>query len=134
MGPFTIGEPRGFGAVEIPSFWPIVVYIINWCNMTEHLTEKELLDALNQARTKVEVGAVYSYYRDPSSRYLVTDLAIIVATQEVGVIYRNQTGSKSLQSFAWIRPLSSWLESVSTEKGLISRFCKVHRDKVHMQL
>lgn len=93
--------------------------------MTLRLSEEKLADALENAKHQVEVGGFYSHFRDPSSRYLVKELAIIEATQEVGVVYQKLTGSKTLQSFSWVRPISSWLELVEFGNTSVPRFHKV---------
>lgn len=92
---------------------------------TDHLSESELLAQLEKARKKVEIGALYLHYRNPTQPYKVLDLAIIEATQEVGVIYRKENGSKALQLVVWIRPLSSFLEKIPFEGKQVERFKKI---------
>jgi len=48
-----------------------------------HLSEEELTDQLKKAHDAVKVGESYVHYRDPESRYIVTGLAIIEATQSI---------------------------------------------------
>jgi len=91
----------------------------------KHLSEKELMTQLKLASRLVEVGAIYAHYRNPKSRYQVIDLSIIEATQEVGVIYRKEFGSKALSSIIWVRPLSSWCEKICVEDAMVPRFQKV---------
>lgn len=90
---------------------------------TEHLSEDQLLASLDRARAIVEVGAVYSHYRDSQAKYRVMGIAIIEATQEPGVIYQKESGS--LRGTTWIRPVRSWLELVETESGTVPRFQRV---------
>jgi hypothetical protein len=90
---------------------------------SEHLSEKELLLRLEEAHQAVEIDCFYKHYRDPDGCYKVMGLAIIEATQEVGVIYQKQYGSDGLKSITWIRPLSSWLEIIDDKNT--PRFWKV---------
>lgn len=92
---------------------------------TEHLSEKELLSQLEDAKKMVKIEAIYAHYRDPQSRYKVINLAIIEATQEVGVVYRKEFGSDVLTSVTWIRPLHSWMEQVSFENMMVPRFREI---------
>lgn len=89
---------------------------------TEHLSEKELLAQLEEAKKIVKIGAVYTHYRDPKSRYRVTNLAIIEATEEVGILYCKETGSDTLTSITWVRPLGSWTEQISLNNSMVPRF------------
>jgi len=92
---------------------------------TEHLTEAELIQQLEEASQKVEVGALYAHYRSPESCYRVIRLALLEATQEVCVVYAKEMGSSVLQSVTWVRALHSWLETVETSQGDVPRFQKI---------
>jgi hypothetical protein len=92
---------------------------------SEHLSEKELLDQLEQARKEVVVGALYVHYRDRRNPYRVIDLAILEASQEPSVLYKKESASSDLSSITWVRPLSSWLEKVDFEGSMVSRFQKI---------
>lgn len=93
--------------------------------VSEHLTEAQLLDQIEEAKTQIEVGAFYAHYRNPNVHYKVLALTIIEATQEVAVVYQKQHGSDGLKSVIWVRPVSSWLELVQTSNGEVPRFHKV---------
>jgi hypothetical protein len=88
---------------------------------TEHLSEQELSAQLEKAHQRVKVGALYAHYRDLKNPYRVVGLGIIEATEEVGVIYQKDVGSK----ITWVRPLNSWIEKVSFENQMVPRFQKV---------
>ncbi len=92
---------------------------------SEHLSEEELLSKLTQAHRDVEVGALYVHWRNSESLYRVTGLAIIDATQEVGVLYKKESGTEVINSIIWVRALSSWLEKASVENVLVPRFQKI---------
>ena len=83
----------------------------------ERLSEGELVSQLEAAHKVVEIGGVYAHYRDSESRYKVISLAIIEATQEVGVIYQ-----KADAPMSWIRPISSWLEKIFIWNIFVQRF------------
>ena len=93
---------------------------------SEHLSEKELLAQLEQARKEVVVGDLYAHYRDLKNPYRVIDLAILEATQEPSVLYRKENASSALSSIVWVRPLSSWLEKVNFEGTMTPRFQKIN--------
>ncbi|MES2199343.1 MAG: DUF1653 domain-containing protein [Chlamydiota bacterium] len=86
-------------------------------------SEEVLLLQLAKAHDQVEVGAIYTHYRN-HTRYKVTGLAILEATQEVGVLYHQEAGSDPSKAIPWIRPISSFLEKVHTEDTLIHHFQK----------
>lgn len=92
---------------------------------TEHLSEKELLSQLEQARLAIEIGGIYVHYRDRQTRYKVLGLGMIEATQEPAVIYQKEFGSDGLKSVTWIRSVSSWLEKVSVGCTFVPRFQKI---------
>ena len=93
---------------------------------TPHLSEGKLLAQLEEAYANIEVGSTYAHYR--GDRYQVLGLVIIDATQEPAVLYKKLSGSDVLQSFVWVRPVQSWLESVQVESGTVPRFSKVSQD------
>lgn len=90
-----------------------------------HLSEKELEEALEKAKSQVRVGARYRHYRDRESLYVVVALVFIEASQEVGVLYRKEQGSEFLNTISWVRPLNSWLEKVFTSSGPTPRFQEI---------
>lgn len=84
-----------------------------------HKPETELLQELATAAEAVEVGALYSHYKHPDHPYLIKGLAILEATEEVCVLYEAQHSG-----ITFIRPLSSWLETVEVEGETLPRFKK----------
>ncbi len=87
--------------------------------MSDHKTEQELAEILNQARTAVTVGARYQHFR--GAEYIVQDIAILEATNEAAVIYRAEYG----EHLIFIRPLSSWLEMVEQDGKRVPRFAQI---------
>lgn len=84
--------------------------------MTRKATEDELSARLDDARTKVEIGALYQHYK--GSEYKVLDLAILENTEEACVIYQALYG----KNFTFIRPVASWVEEVLVEGASTPRF------------
>lgn len=93
--------------------------------MNDHLSEEELLQKLEDAKSQIEIGGVYSHYRDPESRYVVKNLSIIETTQSVGVVYQKKNGSETLQKMIWVRPFESWTEQINNNNTTTPRFIKV---------
>ena len=86
------------------------------------LSEEKLLTELKKAQSQVEVGAIYTHYRNKTP-YKVISLAILEATQEVGIIYLK--ASDPLTSVTWIRPISSFSEKIDIDGVLVHRFQKI---------
>ncbi len=86
-----------------------------------HVSLEELDRRLAEAATKVEVGGRYAHYKHPELHYIVKQLAILEATEEVGVIYEAQYEN----NISFVRPLSSWLTEVELEGNKVPRFSKV---------
>lgn len=84
---------------------------------------KELLSLLNDARTKIDVGGIYQHYKDASHHYVVDDLVINEADDEVYVIYEGLY--EELQGIKFSRPLESFLEEVELEGKNVQRFSLV---------
>ncbi len=86
-----------------------------------HRTQEELRHELTEAGALVTVGARYTHFKDPLHEYLVTGLAIIEATEEVGVLYEAQYD----EHMTFVRPLNSFVEMVETPAGATPRFVRV---------
>jgi len=72
---------------------------------TDHIPESELLKKLNDAKKLVKVGGKYFHYKNPDQFYIILDLAIDEATENVSVIYQAQYSKKII----FIRTLKSFL-------------------------
>ena len=86
-----------------------------------HRSQEELAKLLADAATQVEVGARYHHYKDATKEYVVKALGILEADETVGVVYEGQYGAFA----SYIRPLSSWLETVEKDGVRVPRFTKV---------
>ena len=87
--------------------------------MTKKLSEKELVDILNEAKKLVAVGEMYRHYK--GNLYKVIDLGIFSEDIGVGVIYQAQYGEKVM----FIRPLDIWIEDVDCNGRTVPRFDRV---------
>jgi hypothetical protein len=86
--------------------------------MSHQLSQEDLLQMLAEAAQKVCIGAVYEHYK--KQLYKVIGLAILEATDEVGVIYEAQYGN----NLTFVRALNEWLEEVEWEGKRVTRFTK----------
>ncbi len=87
--------------------------------MQERLSEKELRGRLERATQQVIVGATYKHYKN--QLYTVLNLAILEASNEIGVIYQANYGEK----LTFIRPLADWLQAVDWQGSRLQRFTKI---------
>ncbi|MDB5178665.1 MAG: hypothetical protein JWN01_608 [Patescibacteria group bacterium] len=83
-----------------------------------HLADSELQSRLAQAASQVSIGAEYVHYK--GNIYLVTGLAILEATDEVGIIYDARYG----EGLTFVRALESWLETVEYKGENVPRFAR----------
>jgi len=90
--------------------------------MSEHKSQEYLKNQLDNASSLIEIGGIYSHYKNSAKHYLVMDLGIIEETEEICVIYQAKYGEKLI----FVRPLSVWLEDVNYEGKVVPRFCKVN--------
>ena len=88
----------------------------------ERKPQEQLKKEIEEAKTKVEVGAKYFHYKHPDQFYKVLLIAIIEATETVSLIYQAEYGEKLI----WVRPLSEFLSTATTPDGKeVARFTKV---------
>lgn len=81
-----------------------------------HKTQADLLHQMKEVESEVEVGALYSHYRDLENPYTVIAVGLLEFSEEPAVVYEKD-------SIIWIRSLSSWKEEVLLEDGsLVPRF------------
>ncbi len=79
---------------------------------------------LQDAATKVSVGASYAHYKHPELIYIVRELVILEATNEIAVVYEAQYGER----ITYARALDVWLETVEWEDRTVPRFTKVSEE------
>lgn len=88
-----------------------------------HIEESELRARLTEAETLVPTGSRYYHYKNEAHTYLITGFAILEANDEVGVLYKAEYG----EHITYIRPLSSFLETVEKDGVTMPRFKKLER-------
>lgn len=75
---------------------------------------------LERAKELVVVGGRYAHFKNPAHEYVVRELAIIEATEEVGVIYEALYEAH----IPFIRPLTSFTADVEHEGVTGKRFVR----------
>ncbi|HUB94153.1 MAG TPA: DUF1653 domain-containing protein [Verrucomicrobiae bacterium] len=85
-----------------------------------HQEQTVLAQQIDEATTKVTIGAKYWHYKDKSKIYDVLGLGFLEANDELCVIYQAQYGER----LTFLRPLTSWLEQVEWEGKMVPRFTK----------
>ena len=83
-----------------------------------HKSVEELHQDLEKASLQVNIGGIYSHFKNSENLYQVKNLVILEETDEVAVEY----SLKDFPEIVFIRPLSSWLESVEWEGKTMPRF------------
>ena len=86
-----------------------------------HPSQEEAEALLEEARKRVEIGALYTHYKNPDRLYKVIHLGFIEATDEPCVIYEPQYGGKHI----YVRTLENFLDTVDVHGVPVSRFTKV---------
>jgi hypothetical protein len=86
-----------------------------------HKGQLELAKAIEDAKTKVTVGAEYWHHKRRDKIYKVVGLGFLEANDQLCVIYQAQYGEK----LTFLRPLTIWLENVEWEGKIVPRFNKV---------
>lgn len=83
----------------------------------DHKPMNELADEMTALKLQIEIGANYAHYKDASKTYIVRNLVVIEATEEIGVVYQANYGPRLM----FVRPASEWLAEVDGH----ARFTKV---------
>lgn len=86
-----------------------------------HKTHEELIQLLEDATKKIEVGKKYFHYKHPENLYLVEGLELREESEEVSVRYKSLYG----KGLVWNRLLSEWLKPAQLDGKEIERFQKV---------
>jgi hypothetical protein len=85
-----------------------------------HLSHKELLNRLDTAEKLVEVGAIYTHYKNSKVEYRVSGLSFIEATDAIAVVYEAVADPR----ISFIRPITNWLQYVLNDTHYVQRFTK----------
>ena len=90
-----------------------------------HVALSILTAALLNAQQSIEVGKIYTHYKDPTKQYQVINLAINTQKEdeaEVVVIYKALYLDGDV---LWSRPVNNWLEILEINGKKVPRFSKV---------
>jgi len=83
---------------------------------------EDLLQKLDEAKSKVTIGGKYYHYKSPNDYYIIVDIALYEETEEPCVVYRAEYG----KNLTWIRPVTDFLAEVEKEDGSkCKRFTRV---------
>lgn len=86
-----------------------------------HKEQLELAKEIEEAKSKITVGAEYWHYKGRNKVYKVIGLGFLEANDDLCVIYQAQYGEK----LTFLRPLRIWLENVEWEGKTVPRFNKI---------
>lgn len=86
-------------------------------------SQQEISQDIKSAMMRVEIGAVYRHYKDEDKMYCVNAIGLHTETNDLYVIYQAQYGER----ITFVRPLSVWLETISWQGKLVSRFVKADK-------
>lgn len=82
-------------------------------------SQEELAARLDEAKTKVQVGARYEHYK--KLLYKVLHLALREEDCEPCVVYQTEYG----EHIIYIRTVQNWLETVDVDGQKVPRFTKL---------
>jgi hypothetical protein len=85
-----------------------------------HKDEENIANKIIAAEKRVAVGGRYKHSKT-GNEYIVTDLATLESTEEVGVIYQAEYGNR----LKWIRPINNFLEKIELNGKNTPRFVRV---------
>lgn len=86
-----------------------------------HKEQLELRKEIEEAKTKITVGAQYHHHKSKDKVYKVIGLGFLEANDELCVIYQAQYGER----LTFLRPLTVWLEEIEWEDKIVPRFTKI---------
>jgi len=86
-----------------------------------HKEQLELKQELEDAKTKITVGAQYLHHKSRNKVYEVIGLGFLESNNELCVIYQAYYGER----LTFLRPLAIWLEKVEWEGEIVPRFTKI---------
>lgn len=87
----------------------------------EHKSHHRIIEEIDNAKSKIVVGAIYAHYKNPEKRYRVKEFGTLESNDELCVIYQADYGRKLI----FIRPVSEWLEQVEYQGTTRPRFSKI---------
>lgn len=88
--------------------------------MDKRLTQEQLAERLEHAKTQVQIGGRYEHYK--KFQYIVKDVALWEETNEPCVVYEAQYGARA----TFIRPVAAWNETVELNSKSVPRFRRIN--------
>jgi hypothetical protein len=85
--------------------------------MGRRKTDEELKSMLSEAAKLVKVGGRYRHSKS-GGEYIVTDLVLVEATENVGVVYSAEYGER----FRWLRSVDDFVAEVEIDGVRRKRF------------
>ncbi len=83
-----------------------------------HQSSEQLQQLIIAAKQKIAVGQIYIHYKDPNKRYRIAAIALDESSERVSIVYEGLYAPY----LTWIRPLDNFLESVTWQEKIVSRF------------
>lgn len=84
----------------------------------EHTSQEILKQQVEEANHMVQVGSLYSHYKDANRFYEVLMIAVLEANDELCVVYQAQYDER----LTFVRSLNSWLEPAEFSGEKVPRF------------
>lgn len=83
-----------------------------------HQSSESLEQLVKDTQAKIQINQIYRHYKDSNKTYRIVAIALDEASESISVVYQ------ALYSpyLTWIRPITNFLEDVSWEGKVVSRF------------
>jgi hypothetical protein len=85
-----------------------------------HISELELIERLDEAKQKVEVGARYRHSKT-LGKYVVLDIVLREETEQPAVIYQAEYGDK----LTWDRTVDMFTSMDEIDGQMVPKFVKI---------
>lgn len=79
---------------------------------------EDLRQQVTTAQQAIQVGEIYSHYKDHSRRYRIVAIAIDEASESISIVYQALYDPY----LTWIRPLNNFQELVTWQDERVPRF------------
>ena len=86
-----------------------------------HLTQKELVSIISNAKKRVSAGSKYYHYKHPEQHYEILAVGLLEAKEKPCIVYKALYG----EGIVWVRDIDNFLEKIETQNGKVRRFSLV---------
>lgn len=83
-----------------------------------HQSSETLEQLIKTAQTQIQVGQMYQHYKDHTKTYRIIAIALDEASESVSIVYQ----ALYAPYLTWIRPITNFLETVTWEGKVVTRF------------